>query len=60
MSAVLLQAIGYACGISLGILVLAGLVNLFVRRADQQPESNPLEAQPSPDATGAPEGSQSV
>ncbi|MCJ2543987.1 hypothetical protein JX360_13925 [Synechococcus bigranulatus str. 'Rupite'] len=40
MSPVLWQAIGYACGISLGILVLAGLVNLLMRRLEQQPESS--------------------
>ncbi|MCF2970755.1 hypothetical protein L1047_06040 [Synechococcus sp. Nb3U1] len=62
MSPVLLKAIGYACGISLGILALAGLVNflvnLFIRRLGQQSQSESFEDQSSPD--GATEGSQSV
>ncbi|MEN9231109.1 MAG: hypothetical protein Q6L68_09405 [Thermostichus sp. DG02_5_bins_236] len=60
MSPVLLQAIGYACGISLGILMLAGLVNLLIRRSDQQSESKPLEAQSALEPASTPEGSQSA
>lgn len=58
MSPVLLNAIGYACGISLGILALAGLVNFLIRRLGQQSQSEPFEDQSSPDE--ATEGSQSV
>ncbi|WP_244349686.1 hypothetical protein [Thermostichus vulcanus] len=68
MSPVLWQAIGYACGISLGILVLAGLVNLLMRRLEQQPESSrvsgtessSLEAQSAPESSNTSEGSQSA
>ncbi|MEN9203570.1 MAG: hypothetical protein Q6K80_11650 [Thermostichus sp. DG_1_6_bins_120] len=60
MSPVLLQAIQYACGISLGILGLVVLVNFLVQRLDRQSESKSSEAQSSPDPAGTPEGSQSV
>ncbi|MGQ9838835.1 MAG: hypothetical protein ACUVRV_12955 [Cyanobacteriota bacterium] len=60
MSPVLLQAIGYACGVSLGILVLAGLVNFLIRRLDQQPESKLSEAQSARESSGTSEGSQSA
>ncbi|MEN9221099.1 MAG: hypothetical protein Q6M04_01540 [Thermostichus sp. BF3_bins_97] len=58
MSPVLLQAVGYACGISIGILVLAALINFFLRRLDEQPTAKPAEAPAGPE--GTPEGSQSA
>ncbi|MEN9224446.1 MAG: hypothetical protein Q6L60_00415 [Thermostichus sp. HHBFW_bins_43] len=58
MSPVLLQAIGYACGISLGILVLAALINFILHRLEQQPAAKPTDAQSVPE--GTPEGSQSA
>jgi hypothetical protein len=63
MSPVLWQAIGYACGISLGILGLVALVNFFLRRLDQQAAetaAKPTAAQSVSEPSGTPEGSQSA
>ncbi len=66
MSPVLWQAIGYACGISLGILGLVALVNFFLRRLDQldqqaaETAAKPTAAQSVPEPSGTPEGSQSA
>jgi len=64
MSPVLWQAIGYACGISLGILALVTLAHVLWQRLEQQAEkatAQPAEppAAPEPRSTSE-EGSPST
>ncbi len=58
MSPALLQAIGYAWGISLGILALVSLVHFLMRRFNQQPASPPPEAQSTPEPPATPVSTQ--
>ncbi|MFS8818829.1 hypothetical protein NW849_14110 [Synechococcus sp. R55.3] len=58
MSPVLWQAIGYACGISLGILGLIVLVNVLVEWLDRR--ETPAKPTEPPEPCSTPEGSQSA
>ncbi len=63
MSPVLWQAIGYACGISVGILGLVALVNFLWQRLEQQAEkttAQPAEPPAAPEPRSTSEKSAST
>lgn len=60
MSSLLWQAIGYACGISLGLLGLVALVNVLVGWLDRQTSETPEEPTESPEPCSTTEGSPSA
>ncbi|MFS8866395.1 hypothetical protein NW857_12320 [Synechococcus sp. H55.9] len=63
MSSVLWQAIGYAGGISLGILTLVALINFLWQRLEQKAEkaaAQPAEPTSAPEPGSTSEGSAST